>query len=363
MKEQRRYYFDIAKGIGIFLVVLGHLEYISESLRYFIVSFHMPLFFVISGMLMNMTQEEKKTPGSFIKGKLKRIALPYLSFSIAFLIIEILYENLITHSFNIWTWVQDLWMSICLYGMSVLWFLPALFFSMILLFFLRRKTGHIVTVVIVVVLTVVSYFLNNQLNYFRAVYYFNFGASELYYPLAMILRCFFSLFYLAAGYYGYFVFEKYDENFFKKESRIRSVISIALGMIILGIIAYVSQINGAVDIHFMIFGNPGLYLLNSMAGSLAIILISRGLEMWSQNFVMKIIRYFGVNSLTVMATHINFYVMYCSILLALHFIKYVTHAKQYVFCTMIVITVFIGEFVLVEIINRYLTFFTGRTKR
>lgn len=347
-------------------MVMGHLEFISEPLRYFIVSFHMPLFFVISGMLMYVTQEEKKTPESFIKGKLKRIALPYLSFSIAFLIIEILYENLITHAFSIWTWVQDLWLSVCLYGMSVLWFLPALFFSMIMFYFIRRKTGYVATAIIVLALTLIAYFLNFQLNMFRAVYFFNFIASEIYYFLAMILRCFVSLFYLAAGYYGYLIYEviKNRAKYEPKEkplskSILLSVIMIFCGIVMLSFIAFLSQVNGAVDIHFLIFGNPGLYLINSLLGSMAILLISRGLEPISQTPVMKIFRYYGVNSLTVMATHINFYVMYCSILLALHFIKYVTHAKQYIFCTMIIVTVFICEFFLIEIINRYFPIFTG----
>ena len=40
-------YFDLAKGIGIILVVLGHMENIDASIRIWIASFHMPLFFVI----------------------------------------------------------------------------------------------------------------------------------------------------------------------------------------------------------------------------------------------------------------------------------------------------------------------------
>lgn len=46
--QKRIDWIDIAKGIGIISVILGHLRtplYISEM----IFSFHMPLFFVISG--------------------------------------------------------------------------------------------------------------------------------------------------------------------------------------------------------------------------------------------------------------------------------------------------------------------------
>ena len=43
-------WIDIAKGIGIILVVIGHISQI-EVLNDIIYSFHMPLFFIISGYL------------------------------------------------------------------------------------------------------------------------------------------------------------------------------------------------------------------------------------------------------------------------------------------------------------------------
>lgn len=36
---------DIAKGIGIFLVVLGHFTVFASPLYHYIYLFHMPLFF------------------------------------------------------------------------------------------------------------------------------------------------------------------------------------------------------------------------------------------------------------------------------------------------------------------------------
>ena len=42
--------FDIAKGIGIFLVIIEHMpSFMPEWIRIYISSFHMPLFFFISG--------------------------------------------------------------------------------------------------------------------------------------------------------------------------------------------------------------------------------------------------------------------------------------------------------------------------
>jgi polysaccharide biosynthesis protein PslL len=53
--SKRIEYLDIAKGIGILLVVLGHndFEVISLFIQRMIYSFHMPLFFFLSGYFIN----------------------------------------------------------------------------------------------------------------------------------------------------------------------------------------------------------------------------------------------------------------------------------------------------------------------
>jgi acyltransferase len=49
MKQtSREVYLDIVKGIGILLVVIGHLQ-LDNVIRNFIYAFHMPLFFYVGG--------------------------------------------------------------------------------------------------------------------------------------------------------------------------------------------------------------------------------------------------------------------------------------------------------------------------
>ncbi len=80
---------DIAKGIGIILVVFAHT--IVPQLRnaagakfiwIFIYNFHMPLFFFISGYLFEKGLEHYTSKSKFILGKLKLLMLPYLVFSV-----------------------------------------------------------------------------------------------------------------------------------------------------------------------------------------------------------------------------------------------------------------------------------------
>ena len=46
-------WIDICKGLGIFLVVIGHtsIAQISQTVYNWIYSFHMPMFYMLSGMV------------------------------------------------------------------------------------------------------------------------------------------------------------------------------------------------------------------------------------------------------------------------------------------------------------------------
>lgn len=56
MKKQRIEYFDAAKGIAIIAVIVGHMGLIARGMTLtekFIFSFHMPIFFLISGYFLS----------------------------------------------------------------------------------------------------------------------------------------------------------------------------------------------------------------------------------------------------------------------------------------------------------------------
>ena len=53
--EKRIFWIDALRGIGIFLVVLGHTFWKGHNVIY---AFHMPLFFFISGILFKTGGEK-----------------------------------------------------------------------------------------------------------------------------------------------------------------------------------------------------------------------------------------------------------------------------------------------------------------
>lgn len=85
-------YLNIAKGIGIFMVVLGHCitkDMAKESnllyiTRLFIYTIHMPLFFIIAGILFqkNLPKYLMSTKKEYIMKKIKVFMIPYFAFSV-----------------------------------------------------------------------------------------------------------------------------------------------------------------------------------------------------------------------------------------------------------------------------------------
>ncbi len=91
MKNNRIEWVDIAKGIGIIFVVMGHMPSIPENIRLWIFSFHMPLFFYLSGYFVKPKQLALK---EFILKKVKHLIIPYIVYSVMFILSDYLILDL-----------------------------------------------------------------------------------------------------------------------------------------------------------------------------------------------------------------------------------------------------------------------------
>lgn len=73
----------LAKGLAICLMVVGHSGVPCSWIGYTIYSFHMPLFFILSGYCFKEVYLEK--PVQFVWRKIKGIYLPFVAISLVFL--------------------------------------------------------------------------------------------------------------------------------------------------------------------------------------------------------------------------------------------------------------------------------------
>ena len=146
MKEHD-YSIDIARGIACLLVIIGHISSTPSQVNVWIYAFHMPLFFIISGLIINT----KEPIDVFIKKRIKGLFFPYFILNILVWVIENLMKFTLAFvtnsefdkakSFNELIGVFIGWRLTKYY--YILWFVISLFwgliFSYVVLQFLKNK--------------------------------------------------------------------------------------------------------------------------------------------------------------------------------------------------------------------------------
>lgn len=136
---------DIARGFAIIFIVFGHTAAYSGHLGAFVkfvAGFHVVLFFILSGYLFSVKENEKFS--TFLKNKFCRIMVPYFVWSVAFLIPYMILGKAtadalgVNASFDIGRNLAEIAYGVGADGKlkqnTSLWFLPALF-SMNIVFF------------------------------------------------------------------------------------------------------------------------------------------------------------------------------------------------------------------------------------
>lgn len=85
LRDMRDRSISITKALGIMLMVLAHTGFskIGDSI---IDIFHMPLFFFTSGYCFN--ESHLKDWEAFARTKIKRLYLPYVGYSLLFLLLQ-----------------------------------------------------------------------------------------------------------------------------------------------------------------------------------------------------------------------------------------------------------------------------------
>lgn len=171
-------WIDICKGLGIFLVAIGHtgIAKASQTTYDWIYSFHMPFFYMISGFVYNETKYD--TFGKYIKRRLKTLVIPFFFLNtILFGIAKVLNLD------NIQPPVHEL----CT-GVLAMYFLRVLFISEIYYFFINKflKKYHLKLIAVVLLISLSSYINRNYNTGY--LWYFMAGIPLLYYSLGNILK-------------------------------------------------------------------------------------------------------------------------------------------------------------------------------
>ncbi len=147
--KKRIIWIDKIRTFSIICIVLGHTIVYSKNLYFlqqYLYSFHVPIFFVVSGFLL---YENKENKIYFVKKEFKKNIIPYFLFSFLFLIPYLLIYFIdfkIISNIGYDVSVEELVIGI-FYGVGnnkylkqnqPLWFLPCFFVTNLLFIFLKK---------------------------------------------------------------------------------------------------------------------------------------------------------------------------------------------------------------------------------
>ena len=347
MNNKRIEWIDICKCIGIFFVVLGHVI-IPESIDIWIHSFHMPLFFILSGLCFNEKKHHHFLP--FLKSRFKTLVFPYILFSLLLyylynIIVHVALNNDFGTCHNLLNCIYTPASTTSCFG-AVNWFLPALFISEIVFFFLGKIVSYSrkKIVIIVFLVSLIAFFYPVLTNYYRL-------------PLA-IDSMFMGLFFYGFGWLIKGIDYKKIQIFFKK-SILLSYFIVAFLLVTSFVL---SQTNNMVNMRKLIYGNYFLFIFISIGISFMIVAFSILLNISSIKIkILNILKYIGKNTMVIMLFN-GFFAMLYNVFKD-HY-NFIINNKILLVFNNIIVSIFIIVICLIlsSLINRFCPILIGKKK-
>ena len=354
--RKRLDYLDMAKGLGMILVLIGHLQgdsiftfspYIQPLCTY-IFSFHMPMFFIISGILIAVRNDEDRPFKELAGSRFRGIMIPYYWFSFFYLIFVVI--SLIKGEIAPQSLYVNIWYVLSGYGMNVLWFLPALYLGELLFFLLKRNIRkELLFIPVIVISNAVVYLISYYLR-----------GAEFDTPLLLriqefatvILRPVLVCGFISIGYYVQIIFgrETKTGDFLNRHR----VAYLGLGLALFGVCFAFFRVNNGIDFRSLAFRNVFFFFLCALSGSFGMLFLCKGLPR------IGLFCYWGIGSLIFMVTHNSQTVLTFALKVAMYANQYLTRARGYI-CYAIVITIITAySTFMIWLIRRYFPFIIGK---
>ncbi|MBQ0021937.1 MAG: acyltransferase family protein, partial [Prevotellaceae bacterium] len=147
--KERIFWIDYAKGIAITLMIFGHIPIAEEVWNNYVYSFHMPVFFFLSGIFANNIKMNFR---EFILKNTYQLLIPYAILYIITIPVGLFTISIHPELFGYPTLIDKLWKpligllsgeylnhtSISLFTNGALWFLIALFWVRLFAYLMRK---------------------------------------------------------------------------------------------------------------------------------------------------------------------------------------------------------------------------------
>lgn len=269
-------WIDMAKGYGTILVIYAHLG--VGTLWTWMYSFHLPLFFFLSGYVFST----KQNFGSFIFRKVKSIVIPYFCLGIPMIAFELFWNMAssgipftsadVLYRFKLLVFQQRFW---------TLWFMACLFFLNIGFYLLLKLCQkHWIVILMSTLLPILG------------LYYYRSGGTPLYWNVD---TCAMAIPFFALGYL-------YKQNAHQVDDVITGKLKSIFLFLMFAFINIVSwrlsldETGLGLEMFASNYGHPIFTYVAAFSGIFCVVIVSK----W---FTIEPIRYLGENSMLYYAWH------------------------------------------------------------
>lgn len=305
--KKRLEYIDIARGIAIILMILGHVCKVGWK-RTIIFSFHMPLFIIISGMFF---KKEENIKEELIK-LFRKLIIPYVITIITTELIKIciynetidmvrVFQQIIFAYSNKKTFFTEI------NSVGVLWFIPFLSLCKILFYAIHKvaKEDDMLKGIICLLFTIIGIY---------------FSKTKLYLPWSFDIVLASLIFY----YIGYIL---------KKYKVLEKILSNYKILICIVLLYAIGLKFGFIELAIRSYPHGFICYVTAISGTIIVFKISQIIEKFSK-YITKVLSWFGRNSMYVLCFHY----------LEMNVIKYsyfgITSKWQLAITKVIIITIF-----------------------
>ncbi len=289
--KKRIEYIDIARGIGILLVVMGHNDFavVSPFMYKVIYSFHMPLFFFLSGYFLNTAIGF----WSFFKKRFNSLLKPF--FFILFLIYaggisfgKMGFQNAITRI------VKSLYGAGHYLDWVQLWFLPHLFVVSLYAFLFYAVMGKVNNrwvrwLVLLLTLGISSIFLQTFYPFSLTLLGKHFELFGLPFSLDLVLL---------SGFFFILGSETRQVTSEKLFGNVLFMIGTGTLLILLDLF-----FGARIDFNTRLYESYVINTLEAVAGILFVLALSRQIELHVE-WLASVFKYFGKISLIILLFHV-----------------------------------------------------------
>ena len=296
VNQNRIPWVDAIKGIAMILIMWGHVQSTSP-LKLWLTSFHVPLYLILSGILIcHSCKSSGKRPSGDAKKLTNKLLRPYLSFSVIAVICLFCYsffcDGFESGAKSI---VLNVYKTITCYGILAIWFIPSYGIAC----YIFGKTWHnsfwisVLTLILWAGIGIAGSSFFSYLHETASLLKYNI----VYYPVSALLRGIACTYYIVLGkilYELYLKFHKYNG------------FAILLGIVCVACLLssiYLSQFLTDTNFSTLQFGEkPYLIFVCGTLGSIWVIVFFYFLR---KVCAFPLLQFIGRKSLIIMGTHMS----------------------------------------------------------